>query len=255
MKSQAYKITGFAAVMGALGFMLRWLQGMQIYDDAGLAERGAAISVLLVVVMAATIAALAVWTVLLRRYEPARDHRAVAGKGFVSVVVGCAAGGLLAISGTILLITAGNNAMPGMSRALAVFELLGGVSAVLLTANASKPGQVKTRRAASVMLTLFGCMFMVTVYRENAANPVLWEFAPEILALCTATLALYYVAGYQFGQPKPLCGIFFCQTGVFLCVLCVIDQGLSPEALAYAALALLLGMYGFSQTANLSVKE
>lgn len=256
MQSQAYKITGFAAVMGALGFMMRWLQGMQIYDETtGLAERGASISVLVILILAGTVAALAVWAFWLRRYEPRRDERALVGKSILYRLFGGLAGGVLVLSGLILIVTAGGDAMPGMQRALAVFQVLGGVSAILLVVHADQPGQVKTRRVAAVVLVLFGCMFMVTVYRENAANPVLWEFAPEILALCAATLALYYTAGYQFGQAKPFAGIFFCQTGLFLCMVCVIDQGLSPAAAAYAALALFLGMQGFVQTENLARKE
>lgn len=256
MKSQAYKITGFAAVMGALGFMLRWLQGMRIYDEAtGLADRSAGINVWVIVLLVGTLAALAVWSVLLRKYEPVRDHKALVGKSFLYRLIGRVAGGLLALAGFWLLFAAGRYEMPFMQRMLAAFEIFGGVSAILLAAHADASGQVKTRRVAAVLLVLCGCMFMVTVYRENAANPVLWEFAPEILALCAATLALYYTAGYQFGQAKPFCGIFFCHAGLFLCMLCVTDMGLSPQAAAYAALALLLGMQGFVQTANLSRKE
>lgn len=256
MQSQAYKITGFAAVMGALGFMMRWLQGMQIYDETtGLAERGTAISALVIVLLAVTIVALAVWTLRLRRYEPRRDSRALVGRSVLYRLIGCVAGGALALGGLILIVTAGSDPMPGMQRALAVFEVLGGICAILLTVHADEPGQLKTRRVAAVVMVLFGCMFMVTVYRENAANPVLWDFAPEILALCAATLALYYTAGYPFGQAKPFAGIFFCHAGLFLCMVCVIDQGLTPAAAAYAALALFLGMQGFVQTENLSRKE
>lgn len=256
MQSQAYKITGFAAVMGALGFLMRWLQGMRIYDEAtGLADRDANINVLVILILVGTIAALGVWSWFLRKYEPRRDHRALVGRSILYRLFGCLAGGVLVLGGLVLLVTAGGDAMPGMQRALAVFEVLGGVSAILLAVHADDAGQAKTRRVASVVLVLFGCMFMVATYRENAPNPVLWEFAPEILALCAATLALYYTAGYQFGQPKPLCGIFFCQTGLFLCMVCVTDQGLSPAAAAYAALALFLGMQGFVQTENLSRKD
>ena len=38
-------------------------------------------------------------------------------------------------------------------------------------------------------------------------------------------------------------------------MICVIDQGLTPAAAAYASLALLLGMYGFVQTENLARPE
>ena len=45
MQSEAYKLTGFVAVASAVGFLLRWLQGMQILDaETGLAESGRPIS-------------------------------------------------------------------------------------------------------------------------------------------------------------------------------------------------------------------
>ena len=63
MQSQAYRITGFAAVMGAVGFMVRWIQSMKIYDEAtGLADRGAPINFWVIGILVVTLAALAVWT-------------------------------------------------------------------------------------------------------------------------------------------------------------------------------------------------
>ena len=68
MQSQAYRITGFAAVMGAVGFMVRWIQSMKIYDEAtGLADRGAPINFWVIGILVVTLAALAVWTFRLRR--------------------------------------------------------------------------------------------------------------------------------------------------------------------------------------------
>ncbi len=256
MQAQAYRITGFAAVMAAGGFMLRWLQSMQIYDaESGLADRSAGINIWVIGIIIITLAVLAVWTLWLHRYVPARDSRALVGRGLTYRIVGCFAGGVLALSGAILLVTAQNYEMPVMQRILAVLQLLGGLSAVLLTVYADAPETVKLRRTASVVLVLYGCLFMVAVYKMNAANPVVWDFAPEVLAICAVTLALYYTAGYQFGQAKPFCGIYFCQAGMFLSVMCVIDQGMTPMAAAYASLALLLGMYGFVQTENLTRPE
>lgn len=256
MQAQAYRITGFAAVMAAGGFMLRWLQSMQIYDaETGLADRGAGINYWVIGIIVITLAVLAVWTLRLHRYIPAEDSRALVGRGLTYRIVGCFAGAVLALSGAILLVTAQNYEMPVMQRILALLQLLGGMSAVLLTVYAEAPEWTKLRRIASVVLVLYGCVFMVAVYKLNAANPVVWSFAPEVLAICAVTLALYYTAGYQFGQPKPFCGIFFCHAGLFLSVICVIDQGMTPTAAAYASLALLLGMYGFVQTENLTRPE
>lgn len=252
MQTEGYKITGFSAVMGALAFMLRWIQTLNIYEEeTGLPNRGAPVNLWLIALLVLTLGALAVWVLRLRRYEPMDDYSALVGPGLAWPIFGIIAGAMLAVAGLIMLAAGGHYAAPVLRRILGALEAVAGISAVLMAIHGGKPMQVRTRQVASVLLVLFGCMYMVVVYKENAANPVVWNFAPEILALCVATLALYYLAGYQFGSIKPYTSIFFCFAGVFFCLMCVVDQGLSADALSYISLALLLGLWGYAQTANL----
>lgn len=252
MQSEAYKITGFSAVMGALGFMVRWIQTMNIYEEeTGLPNRFAPVNLWLIGLIVLTLVVLTVWVVGFRKYEAVRDYSALVGPGVAWPIFGIIGGAVLAVSGLFLLVTAGHYAAPVLRRILAVLEALAGVAAALMALHGGKPQQAKTRQIASVLLVLFGCMYMVVVYKENAANPVVWNFAPEILALCAATLALYFLAGYQYGEIKPYTSMFFCYAGVFFCLMCVVDQGVSADALSYIALALLLGLWGYAQTANI----
>ena len=81
MQSEAYKLTGFTAVVSAAGFLLRWLQGMQILDpETGLAQPGKPISYIvagLILLMALGYGALAVG---LKKYNaPTEPEKALCG--------------------------------------------------------------------------------------------------------------------------------------------------------------------------------
>jgi len=252
MQKEAYKITACAAVAGALAFMIRWIQGLKIYDEiTGLPDRAAPVNFWLIGIMVLGLAILLVWSLRLRSCETVRDHRAVIGPGVAWPILGMLSSVLLALSGPVQLITAGSYAAPALRRILGLTELLGGLSALVLILHAGKEQHAKNRQIASIVLVLFACFYMVVIYKENAANPVVWRFAPEILALSATTFALYFLAGYQFDEARPVPAIFFSFAGVFFCLLCVVDFGLSADALAFVSLALLLGLWGYAQVANI----
>lgn len=252
MRSEAYKITGFTAVMAAIGFLIRWLQSLQIYDEVtGLANAGAAVNFWLIGITVITAAVLLVFVLYLRQFTAPEGPKALDGRTLVHPVIGIFAGFALAVGGAIMIFAAGQYAFPMLRRLLGLTAMAGGVSAMALTIHAGKPGKEIPRQVFSVLLTVMGCVWMVVEYKENAANPVVWTFAMEILALCAASLAFYFTAGYQFGQSQPLRAIFFCYLGMFLCVVCVIDDHLGADAIAFGAMALLLGLWGTVQTENM----
>ena len=69
MRKDALTITLTTLVLGIFGAFLRWLQNMNIYDDGGLAARGAGISIVLTVyILAAAAVLVLIARVWLRRY-------------------------------------------------------------------------------------------------------------------------------------------------------------------------------------------
>lgn len=252
MRSEAYKITGFTAVMAAIGFLIRWLQSMQIYDEVtGLANAVAPVNFWLIGITVITGVVLLVFVLYLRQFTPTEGPRALDGHTLVHPILGIFAGFALAVGGIVMVFAARQYAFPMLRRLLGLLAVVGGVSAIGLTVHAGKPGKELPRQVFSVLLTVMGCVWMVVEYKENAANPVVWTFAMEILALCAATLAFYFTAGCQFGQSQPLRAIFCCYLGMFLCVVCVIDDQLGADAIAFFAMALLLGLWGTVQTENI----
>lgn len=253
MQKEAYKLTGFTAVISALGFLLRWLQNMNVIDkETGLAIRGATISGLVVALILIVALVLIGYTIYLRRYDVSVvPEEALCGHNFLFTVFGMAVVLLLAGSGVMQLLQAGAMTWPVAHRLCGIGTLIGALGMLLLVTGASQPEKAGTRRAAATMLILFGALWLVTVYKDAAADPVIWRFAIEILAVCSALIAFYYLAGYHFGEPKPMVTIFFCHFGAFLCVMSAIDEHTLAESICYAASALMLFMWGAVLTSNL----
>lgn len=257
MQKQAIQITGFAAVAGAVGFLLRWMQGLQIYDpDTGLARRGAGINFWLIAAIVLTAAGLAVWLWKRRDYILPQGPAALVGRSPLHTVLGSLGALALLLSGLVMVFAAKQYLFPGFRVILGILTMAAALCAVELFVQGGKPGWEKPRQLFSVVLTLLGCFWMVVIYKENAMDPVIWRFAMEVLAVCAATVAFYYITGFHYDACHPLLTIFFCLLGMSLCMICVIDKHVAADALSYGGVAVILGVWGFVLSAKLqSPKE
>ena len=256
MRSEAYKLTGFTAVISALGFLIRWLQGMQIIDpDTGLATPGAGISVVMVLFLCLTAAALALMTRRLGRYDlPTEPERAMAQSSVIARWICLAAAALIAVSGLILLVHTPEQTVMGqmfVNRLCGLGCLCGAAGTLLLTLWADQPQRASGRCVASALLIVFGCLWLVNVYKIVTTDPVIWRFVVEILAICAALLAFYYAEGYQFGEPAPRRTIFCSCYGAMLCVMSAVDQHSLADGILYVAVAALLLAWSFLLVLNL----
>lgn len=257
MQNEAYRLTGFTAVIAALGFLLRWLQNMNIIDPVtGLAVRGTLISFLVVALIVIVAGVLIGYTIYLRRYDVSVvPEEALNGHTFLFTAFGVLIALLLAVSGVMQLLQADTMAWPVVHRLCGLGCLAAALGVVFLVTGASVPEKAGTRRLGSSLVIIFGCLWLVTIYKDAAADPVIWNFAIEILGVCSALIAFYYLAGYQFGDAKPMVTIFFCYFGAFLCIMSAIDEHTLAESICYAAVSLLLLMWGFVLVENLKKSD
>jgi len=260
MRTTAYRLTAFTAIISAAGFLIRWLQNMQIYEEeTGLAQKGMAISFALAAVIVLAAAAFGFFALRLKRCEaPSDPAGALGGQTFVFTAAWAAAVLLLLGSGALQLLSA--NAENYASGQLVIRRIVGVASIVsagalaLLMTGLSDPAKAGARRWCSGILILFAGLWLSAVYKSAASDPVLWRSAVEVLALCAAMMAFYSVAGYFFGQPNPSASVFFCDLGAFLCVMSAIDEHTAGESICYAATALILLIWSYSIIANLREK-
>ena len=253
MLSYAKRMAAFATVAGAGAFLVRWLQTENIIDkETGLVERGAGISTVFVLVILLFFAILLAFSFKIKSESTPEQKVVIRGNGFLFVIWGILAGLLIAVGGIYQLLVAASSAYKTMRIVLGVLELVVGVCVLFRMIRANNEEYGDAFRAMHVLFVLFACFYLITYYRENAANPSTWSFAPEILALCSLILAFYYTAGPWFQEEKPIRSLCACFTTEFFCIASVVDFGFNPDAVIFAALALLMGVWGFSITRNLS---
>ncbi len=257
MQNEAYKLTGALAVTSAAGFLLRWVQNMRILDpDAGLAVRGAGISYVVAAVILAVAAALAYVALSVRKLEAPREpEEALAGKTFLYTALSTLPGVLFLLAGLLMLTRAWPDSVLAIRRITGIAAVAAGVGTVLIASGITKPEKAAVRRFSAVLLILFAGLWLVAEYKAISADPVLWRFAVEILAICAALMAYYYIAGYFYGEPSPAMSVFFCCLGGFLCVMSAVDEHSLAESLCFVGAAFQLFVWDYALVKNLRRPE
>ncbi|HIT31729.1 MAG TPA: hypothetical protein IAC25_02695 [Candidatus Enterenecus stercoripullorum] len=93
----------------------------------------------------------------------------------------------------------GNNGV--LMLATAATSLVGGVG-LLTVAQASYRGRGHGK-GAIVLPAVNGCLWLMELYRGHAADPVLWDYVPLLLAVVGSMLMYMDWGGLSSGQPRP----------------------------------------------------
>ncbi|MBR1497581.1 MAG: hypothetical protein IJ617_08150, partial [Oscillospiraceae bacterium] len=110
-------------------------------------------------------------------------------------------------------------------------------------------------RTASVWLTLFGCLWLAGVYRDNIHNALLWNYAPEIVAICATTVAFCALSGCHFGRVEGRAALLAVQPAAYLDLALLSGLQSGPMLLLLAACAGILLLMAFLLAANLARGE
>lgn len=255
MRSEAYKLSGFTIVVSAVGFLLRWLQDMQIQDPVNGLARYAPISFLVAGIILLAAAVLVGFVFHLRQFDaPTRPEEAFAGHTPVYGVISLLPALLLAVAGAYRAVFPGDTLWPTMHRVCGVAMLLGALGAGILALNIAKPDQGPARRRGAVLMLIFAAVWLVTGYRDAATDPIVWRFVLEILAECAVLMAIYYTAGYFFHAAHPWRTLVSCDLGAMLCIMCAIDDNGMAQSVALGAMAFQLLIWAFVISENLRTK-
>ena len=102
--------------------------------------------------------------------------------------------------------------------------LLGILSAPVLAMMPQIPRWGGFGAALSVLPVLFFCLWLVVFYKENAANPILWSYGMEILAIAMCLLAVFRLSAYLFYRAKPRRAIFACMLALITSLATLTDS-------------------------------
>lgn len=244
-----------ALLGGGVGYALRrWQLSAGFEPDTGLAIPGAPSAMALVVctaVVALLVAALC-WSwkgesQCAAAFGSARDNTL-----FVTAVV---VAGILFLAGAVLEVpsvpeamaqaTQGENALTrAAGRLLPPVRVVLGVLAapcIILWGRALFRGEDKMRENVGLLeLCLLFSVCLVSDYQTHSADPVMMNYAYEVLAMVCVLLALYYLAGYSFQEGKPRRCVFFCLMGCYFSLVALADETSLPRLLDYGAAAVFL---------------
>ena len=260
MLNKSLKLFGFTCIFGVFGAFFRWLQHLTAFEpDSGLAIPGARWSVVLVIYCVIIAAALVFLVQKQKTLRFPTDYGAAfSAPSRVFDVISVLLAVLMAIGGILTI-------FPALVPPYSIFELVTGlfaiVAAVCLVAflRSTKRDHARSRgAAASLVADLFMCFWLIASYKAFASDPVIWNYAPRLLAICASVLAFYYIAGYPYGKPRPLMALFFSNLSAFLFIVTLADDySIGKQLLAIASAGtlciysiLLLGNAGESTDAE-----
>lgn len=254
MQKEALEKTCYIGGAGAFGVFVRWLQTQVAFNDDGLPDR----SVFNILVPLVIIAAGAVFFFFVHRYKngryylPASFGAALKNEGPVYVVLRWVFGALMCVGALALLAKCEADKNAAFYRVLAVLGVLSGASFpfVLAEAGREEPRLRLVCVLSSLPILLFA-FWLVTCYKVNSINGVLWAYCIEIIACCFLVIAFFRVAGFAFSSPDAWNSIFFSMYAAFFAIVCLADGRYMGMQIMLLAAAGMLGLYNWIIISNL----
>ena len=258
MQKDALEKTCYVGGAGAFGVFLRWLQTQVAYNDDGLADA----SVFNVLVPLSIVAAAAVFFFFIRRwkekkyYLPSAFCKALRNDNLLYAALRWFFGALMVLGAIVLFASCETDKNAGFYRVLALLGLLSGASFpyILGEANQDEP-RIKFVCIAHVAPMLLFAFWLVTCYKVNSINGVLWHYGIEVISCCVILLAYFRVAGFAYNAPDGWHALFFCMLAPFLAVVCLADGRYMGQQLMLLAAALQLMLYNWIMISNLRRKK
>ena len=258
MQKDALEKTCYVGGAGAFGVFIRWLQTQIAFNDEGLPDR----SFFNVLVPLAILAAGAVFFVFVKRwrdkryYLPASFNKALHNDGLLYGALRWFLGALMCVGAIALFASSEADKNVGFYRVLAALGVLAGASFpfILREANEEEPRTqlVCLLHAAPMLLFAF---WLITCYKVNSINGIVWAYGIEVIACCFLLLAFFRVAGFAYSSSDTWHTLFFCMFAPFLAIVCLADARYMGMQLMLLAAAGMLMLYNWILIANLKRKK
>ena len=251
MHKIGFILAPLAVLAGILGFFLRRIQLETVFDpQTGLATPNAPVSLILLALSALVIGLFFGLSFLAPKREGA-DFATAFGSGVFGRTILCVFAGILVFAGggrLVALVLTGQFALFPLLWAGAA--VLGGLFLVILALLGSSGRNVAI---PSAMPVFFISLWMVILYIDHAANPVLLAYVYRLFALGFLLLSLYYIAGFAFRQAKVGRLTFAVSTAVYFTGVTFADGGITYQNIALAALTVTALSYLLILTHKLSL--
>ena len=241
MQKIALETVCYVAGAGAFSVFIRWLQTMLAYNEEGLVDR----SVFNLLVPAIIIASAVLFYSFVKKFEKQRYFisedifEALKNDSKLYGILRYIMGIVMVAGGLLLLAQCEIDKEAKFLRVLSLLGVVTGVCFPLLLSMANKPHVTKISSCCflGTAPVIFFCFWLVTCYKINSINPVLWDYSVEIITIIVCIISFFYLAGFQFSVPNAKRALFFSMMGAALSIMILADKRYMGMQLMYAASA------------------
>ena len=218
----------YVAGAGAFCVFIRWLQTMLAYNEAKLVDS----SVFNILVPAIIIASGLLFNGFIKKFKKERYFLSedffvtFKNESKIYSVLRSIIGAVMVVGSVMLLMECEVDREAKFLRILAIGGVITGICFTVLLASANKP-HVTNRTTICFLSTVpvaFYCFWLITCYKINAINPVLWDYGMEIVALIVCILSFFNLAGFPYEVQKPWKAMFLAMLACALCLMMVADE-------------------------------
>ena len=257
MQKRTLEISCYVCGAGAFGVFFRWLQDQMAFTEDGLAKTSAlhVIVPLYIIVTAIVFIRMVDKMKNKRYYLPTGFNEALRNEGKLFTIARWAAGIIMALGGLLVFATCEVEKEASMLRILAVLAVFAGISypLILTEANSEEP-RIRRLCWLSVLPIVMFSFWLVTSYKMNSINSIVWAYAIEIISIIVAMLGFFRMAGFIFGSPSPWRSMFFCMFGCSMSIMAIADSRNIGLQLILLGAAIMFALYNWIMISNLERK-
>jgi hypothetical protein len=243
---------------GAFGVFTRWLQNVAGTNEEGLYNN----SVWGVFVPLILIAGAFVFIGMVRRlnkdryYFDEENSTALKNGGKVYPVLRIAIGAVMAAGALLLIMQSEVDTEVNLLRVVGLLGFLTGVSFPLMMKWYGEPlKRPGLMRLFSMLPVLFFSAWLITTYKRNDINGVVWQYGVEVIAVSAAICAFFRMAGFSYDSVKPSRILFSSFFGIFMLIVTLGDERYLGQQVMLVASAAMLLYYDWVLIVNMKQRE
>lgn len=253
LQKKALETCCYVAGSGAFGVFFRWLQTQIAFTEEGLVDKSALNWILVLYI-------LVVAFVFIRFVDKMRNERyfvpdefslALKNPGRLFAFFRWFAGGLMFVGGLVLFATCEIDPEATLLRVIALLALISGLSFpfILGAANSDfyRPNMVCLFSVPPIVMY---AVWLVTCYKANAINSVLWQYSIEVITVCVCMIGFFRTAGFAYSAPNWPRSMFFAMMGCSLCIMSLADGRNMGLQIILLSTALMFLLYIWIMIAN-----
>ena len=242
MQKQAWIHSLTAVGLGAVCVLLRWLQNMNVFDaETGLAAPRHTLSILLALLLMGSAVAMFVMNRSLRAASASDDPEQAMAELPMPLTAVIVAAGVIAAGGAVMSFFLGVGTVNKVTALIGLVSVTG----LLFFPFLNRWGGFGA--FLSLMPVVYFSVWFVVAYRDYARSPVLWSYAPLMLAIAASLYGVYRLSAYFHYRAQPLKAVYACCLATMLNMTVLMDTAIGAGrlilggwAIGFAAIAGLL---------------